>query len=52
MKIDIEIQPESSETRVVIYTPEITNEVQEIINSLKRKKRNESWALKMRDFIY
>ena len=42
MKIDIQIQPEAKETKVVIYTSEITDEVQEILNNLKKneKKRN------------
>lgn len=39
MKIDIELRPDSKETRVVIYTPEITDEVQEIINNLKRTEK-------------
>ena len=36
MKIDIQIQPEAKETMVVIYTSEITDEVQEILNNLKK----------------
>lgn len=36
MKIDIQIDDNSKETRVVIYTSEITEEVQAVLNNLKR----------------
>lgn len=46
MKIDIEIDETSKETRVVIYTNEITEEVQEILNNLKRAQQKHIVGIK------
>ncbi|NFP90886.1 LytTR family DNA-binding domain-containing protein [Clostridium sporogenes] len=47
MKIDIQIDDNSKETRVVIYTSEITEEVQAILNNLKRVQQK--YILGMKD---
>ncbi|WP_102399359.1 LytTR family DNA-binding domain-containing protein [Haloimpatiens massiliensis] len=36
MKVDIQVDSKYEETKVVIYTSEITDEIQEVINSLKK----------------
>jgi DNA-binding LytR/AlgR family response regulator len=46
MKIDIQIQPEAKETKVVIYTSEITDEVQEILNNLKENEKKRIIGIK------
>ena len=46
MKIDIQIQPEAKETKVVIYTSEITDEVQEILNNLKENEKKRIVGIK------
>lgn len=46
MKIDIQIQPEAKETKVVIYTSEITDEVQEILNNLKKNEKKRIVGIK------
>jgi len=47
LKIDIQIDDNSKETRVVIYTSEITEEVQAILNNLKRVQQK--YILGMKD---
>ncbi|MCW6080735.1 LytTR family DNA-binding domain-containing protein [Clostridium sporogenes] len=47
MKIDIQIDDNSKETRVVIYTSEITEEVQAVLNNLKRVQQK--YILGMKD---
>ncbi|WP_251859791.1 LytTR family DNA-binding domain-containing protein [Clostridium sp. Marseille-Q2269] len=46
MKIDIEIDEGIKETRVVIYTSEITEEVQGVLNNLKRTQQKHIVATK------